>query len=969
ITPRDEKVAIIGSGPAGLSAAYYLSLEGYPVDVYESMPETGGMMRYGIPEHRLPRSLLDAEIDNIKRFGVKIHTDTALGKDVTLEELQSNGAGATFLAIGAWRSLKLGIPGEEAPDGVSDVTTFLQEVHLGNLTALEGKAVVVGGGHSALDAARVALRLGATEAHIIYRRSRAEMLAEPEEVEEAEHEGVKIHFLVAPLEITHENGKVTGVNCIRNRLGEPDASGRRRPVPIDGSEFSIETDHMIPAIGQEPDLGFCGEDPDLEISSRNRLVVNSETLQTNVPGIFAGGDAITGPATVIEAVEAGKRAAKYIGKYLQGEQLPTGEQETPATGDNWKEIPDDVTAEKRMTVASMPVAERIHGFEEVSLSTDEASAQKEAARCLDCGVCCECFECVKACEAGAVTLETHEQQEEIISVPAGAIILSPGTDRYNPEIRQELGFGRWPNVISSMQFERILSASGPYAGVVQRPGDGAHPKKVAWIQCVGSRDGHNANPWCSSVCCMYATKQAVIAKEHDGNIEPTIFYMEMRAFGKDFDKYVDRAKNEVGVRYQRAMISAVREEAGTGNLILRYAAEDGILIDETFDMVVLSIGLEPHSDALEFADTFGIEPNIHRFARTTPFQPVETTRPGVFVTGIYQGPKDIPETVIQGSAVAGSAMSLLGEARGTEVVVKELPPETDVADDDARIGVIVCHCGINISQSVDVEKVAEVARDLPNVEFATDVMYACAQDSQEQIKEWVKEKKLNRVVVASCTPRTHEPVFQETIRDAGLNKYLFELADIREQCSWVHMGQKDVATKKAIEITRMNVAKARLLEPVYTDSVGVTAIAMVIGGGVAGMVASLSLADQGFDVHLVERTDTLGGLANGVYRTLEGSDVQSFVREKIDQITAHPRITSHMGVQVQGTVGYVGNFETTLTDGAEFDHGAIVLATGGEEYRPVEYGFGDHDRVITQRDLEKRLEADAPQAGESFAMI
>lgn len=969
ITSRDEKVAIIGSGPAGLTAAYYLSLEGYQVNVYESMPETGGMMRYGIPAHRLPRSILDAEIENIKRFGVEIHTDTALGKDVTLEELQNNGAGAIFLAIGAWRSLKLGIPGEETPHGVSDVTSFLQEVHLGTVTKLEGKVVVVGGGHSALDAARVALRLGASEAHIIYRRSRAEMLAGPEEVEEAEDEGVKIHFLVAPLEITGENGKVTGVKCIRNRLAEPDSSGRRRPVPIEGSDFFIETDHMIPAIGQEPDLGFCGEDPDLEVSSRNRLVVNSETLQTNVPGIFAGGDAITGPATVIEAVEAGKRAAKYIGKYLRGEQLPTEQQEILPVGENWKEIPDDASIEKRMTVNALAVETRIHGFEEVNLSTDEPSARAEAARCLDCAVCCECYECIKACEAGAVTLETHGQQEEIISVPAGAIILAPGLDRYNPEVRQELGFGRWPNVISSMQFERILSASGPYGGEVKRPGDGAHPKKVAWIQCVGSRDGHNANPWCSSVCCMYATKQAVIAKEHDGNIEPTIFYMEMRAFGKDFDKYVDRAKNEFGVRYRRAMISAVREEAGTGNLIMRYAAEDGMLIDENFDLVILSIGLEPHADALEFADTFGIEPNIHRFAKTTPFQPVETTRPGVYVTGIYQGPKDIPETVIQGSAVAGSAMALLGEARGTEVVVRELPPERDVSQEDARIGVIICHCGINISQSVDVKKVAEIMGELPNVELAEDVMYACAQDSQEQLKEWVKEKKLNRVVVASCTPRTHEPLFQDTIRDAGLNKYLFELADIREQCSWVHMGQKDVATKKAIEITKMNIAKARLLEPVYTESVGVTPVAMVVGGGVAGMVTALSLGDQGFDVHIVESTDTLGGLAGRVYRTLEGSDVQSFVREKINEVNAHPRITSHIGVEVQDTVGYVGNFETKLTDGTEFDHGAIVLATGGEEYRPVEYGYGDDERVITQRDLEQRLETESPQAGESFAMI
>jgi len=577
-----------------------------------------------------------------------------------------------------------------------------------------------------------------------------------------------------------------------------------------------------------------------------------------------------------------------------------------------------------------------------------------------------CKACEKFCPSDAILWDDEDKE---IDIDVGAVILSPGLDRYNPEIRQELGYGRWANVVTSIQLERILSASGPYRGEVKRPGDGKHPKKVAWIQCVGSRDGHNANPWCSSVCCMYATKQSIIAREHDGSIEPTIFYMDMRAFGKDFDKYVDRAKSEFGVRYQRAMISAIREEAGTGDLILRYAGEDGVLIDETFDLVVLSVGLEPHSDALDFAATFGIEPNIHRFAKTTQFQPVETTRPGVYVTGIYQGPKDIPETVMQGSAVAGSAMALLGESRGTEVVVKDLPPERDVTGEEARIGVIVCHCGINISQNVDVKKVAETVGKLPNVEYADDMMYACTQDSQEQIMQWVREKNLNRVVVASCTPRTHEPIFQDTIRDAGLNKYLFELADIREQCSWCHMGQKEEATRKAIDITKMNVAKARLLEPISTDSVGVTAAALVIGGGIAGIVASLSLGDQGFDVHLIEKGDEIGGMVRNLYRTLDGSDVQAYLKAKIGEIENHPRVSLHKGVEVEKTDGYVGNFISSLTDGTRIEHGAILLATGGEEYQATEYLSGNSDRVVTQRALEKRLETESPRAGESFAMI
>jgi len=578
----------------------------------------------------------------------------------------------------------------------------------------------------------------------------------------------------------------------------------------------------------------------------------------------------------------------------------------------------------------------------------------------------KCRACEKFCPSKAIKFDDTDKEYEL---RVGAIILGPGLDRYNPRVRQELGFERWPNVVTSIQFERILSASGPYKGEVKRPGDGKHPRRVAWIQCVGSRDSHNANPWCSSVCCMYATKQAIIAKEHDARIDPTIFYMEMRAFGKDFDKYVDRAQKEFEVTYRRAMVSMVREEPGTGNLVLRYAQEDGVLKDELFDMVILSIGFQPHADALEFAKTFGIEPNEYRFAKTGTFNPVETTRPGVYVTGIYQGPKDIPETVMQGSAVAGRAMAMLGEARGTEVTVKELPPERDVREEEPRIGLFVCHCGINISQTVDVKKVAEVGETLPGVVHSEDMLYACAQDSQDKIKKLVREKNLNRVVVASCTPRTHEPLFQETIRDAGLNKYLFELADIREQCSWCHMGQREVATKKAMDIVRMNVAKAKLLQPVETGSVGVTPAALIIGGGIAGMTAALSLADQGYHAHIVEQEDRLGGLVNNLYRTLDGGNVQAHLKETIAKVAAHPNITVHMGTRVKKTDGFVGNFKTILADDTHVDHGAVVITTGGMEYPPTEYLFGETDRVITQRQLERRLALAGPRSKERYVMI
>ncbi len=578
----------------------------------------------------------------------------------------------------------------------------------------------------------------------------------------------------------------------------------------------------------------------------------------------------------------------------------------------------------------------------------------------------KCRACEKICPAGAIDFEQTERDFEI---RVGAIILGPGLDRYNPVIRPELGFGRWPNVTTSIQFERILSASGPYSGEVKRPGDEKHPKKVAWIQCVGSRDFNNANPWCSSVCCMYATKQAIIAREHDANIKPTIFFMEMRAYGKEFDRYVDQAKKEYNVRYKRAMISAVRDEVDTGNLILRYAEEDGTLVDETFDMVVLSIGLQPHKDAKEFASTFGIEQNAYGFADTSPFSPVDTSRAGVYVTGTYQGPKDIPETVTQGSAVAGRAMSLLAGVRGTETVTRELPPEKDVSAETPKIGVFVCHCGINIAQTVEIPSVLEDVKDLANVAHVEDLLYACSQDSQDKIKELVSEKGLNRVVVASCTPRTHEPLFQETIREAGLNKYLFDLADIREQCAWCHMGEKERATEKAKKIIRMSIAKSRRLEPVESESVPVTSAALVIGGGVAGMTAALSLADQGFGVHLVEKEGELGGLAAKVFRTIDNSDVRQFVKSRINEIHSHSGITVHTGVSVKATDGFVGNFKTSLTDGTVFRHGAVIVATGGEEYRPTEYLYSQHERVLTQRELERKLEAESPKPEDTYAMI
>lgn len=577
-----------------------------------------------------------------------------------------------------------------------------------------------------------------------------------------------------------------------------------------------------------------------------------------------------------------------------------------------------------------------------------------------------CRKCEKVCAAEAINFEDTDKE---IDVNIGSVILTPGLKTYQPEIRQELGYGKHENVVTSLQFERLLSASGPCGGEVSRPSDGAHPKRLAWVQCVGSRNSHNANPWCSSVCCMYAAKQSIIAKEHDSEVQSTVYYMELRAFGKDFDKYIEKAKNDAEVVYKRAMISEVVEDPETKNLLIHSVGDDGTLVHEEYDMVILSIGFEPREDAAEFSEIFGIDTDEYGFAQTSKLRPVETSRKGIYVAGTFQGPKDIPETVIQGSGAAAEAMMLLGEKRGTEIEKVVLPDEKDIESEEPRIGVIVCHCGTNIAGTVDVSKVAEAAQAEPGVAHAENIIYACAPDGQQKIRDVIEEKKLNRVVVASCTPRTHAPLFQDTIREVGLNKFLFELADIREQCSWCHMNDSENATTKAIEIVNMNIAKTRNLVPVTTASVGVEHSALVVGGGIAGMNAALSLVEQGYAVHLIERTEELGGLLRNVRSNLEGDDVQVYLKSVIKRVKDNSAITLHLQTTVEKIDGFVGNFETTLSGGETVGHGALLIAVGGQEYKPVEYRYEESEKIITQRELENSLAQGDPEIDQTYVMI
>ena len=567
-----------------------------------------------------------------------------------------------------------------------------------------------------------------------------------------------------------------------------------------------------------------------------------------------------------------------------------------------------------------------------------------------------CRICEAVCEAKAID---YDQKEETIDLDVGAIILAPGFEVYDPTGKADLGYGVYPNVITALEFERILSASGPFAGQVLRPYDRQEPRRIAFIQCVGSRD--HERDYCSSVCCMYATKEAIIAKEHVGDdLQCDIFFMDMRAFSKGYDEYYQRAK-DLGVEYIRSRIPAIEEIPETKNLIIQYLTDDDRKVAREYDLVVLSVGMEPPENVGKLAQTFGIELNEHRFCQTSIFNPIESSREGIFVAGPFTGPKDIPETVMQASAAAANVLSLLKDVKGSQIVPKEYPPEIDVEGQEPRVGVFVCHCGTNIAGVVNIPEVVEYTRTLPDVVYVESNLYTCSNDTQEVIKEKILEHQLNRVIVASCTPRTHEPLFKSTIRDVGLNQYLFEMANIRDQCSWVHRNEPQKATEKSKDLVRMAVAKARLLEPLQQRSVPVTKSALVIGGGLAGMTAAVEMADQGFGVYLVEKQAELGGNLRNIHYLLNGEKPQDELKRLVDKIAESERIELLMVADIESIEGSKGNYRSRISmngDSREFEHGVVIVATGAKEYTPNEYLYGHEDRVMTQSQLEERLAGD-----------
>ena len=574
----------------------------------------------------------------------------------------------------------------------------------------------------------------------------------------------------------------------------------------------------------------------------------------------------------------------------------------------------------------------------------------------------KCRACEKFCPADAVDFD---QKEREITIDVGSVILAPGFQPYNPYLNDTYQYNRFPNVVTSLEFERILSASGPYQGHLLRPSDKKEPQKIAWIQCVGSRNIHIGDRgYCSGVCCTYAIKESMVAKEHSAiPLDAAIFYIDIRTYGKDFELFYNRARDDMGVRFIKSRINTILPGDEEGNLRIRYTDEAGRIIDEEFDMIVLSVGLDIEKPTIDLAHRLDVDLNQYNFVSTGSFTPVKTSRPGIFVCGVLQGPKDIPETVTQASGAAAVASGILSNSRYTLSKEKEYPKEIDVTGQEPRIGVFVCHCGTNIGSVVDVPEVTRHASTLPNVIVAEDNLFTCSEDTQVKIKERIREHKLNRVVVASCSARTHEPLFQDTIREAGLNPYLFSIANIRDQDSWVHQSDKEGATEKAKDLVRMAVANAAELSALYRTKLPMTKRALIIGGGIAGMTAALNIVEQGFEVVLVEIEKELGGFAKRIHKTLQGDDIQKYLADLIEKVRKNEKIEVLTETIVVDFSGTKGNFKTALTVGPamyhrEIKHGAVIIAIGALEYRPKEYLYGESDAVNTQTELEDILSRD-----------
>ena len=663
VAKTDKKVAIVGAGPAGLAAANDLALKGHNVTIFEALPEPGGMLRVGIPEYRLPKKILRQEIGYIQKLGVEIKTGVQVGKDITLKELRK-GYDAIFVAVGAHGGMKLGVEGEDI-SGVTEGIEFLRAISLGKKVNVGKKVAVIGGGNTAIDCARTAKRLGAVEVTIVYRRSRAEMPASEEEVRAAEAEGIKMEFLTTPTRFSAENKKLAEMECVRMKLGEPDASGRPRPIPIKGSEFTILVDTVIAALGQAPETDFIKE-LGVSLSKRGTIEIDDKTGATHIEGVFAGGDVVTGPAFVIDAIAAGKKAARSIHQYLTGQPLAGEEPRKEPEKLSQEEIEEckrRFPARNKIEMREELVKKRVQDFREVALGYSLEEAVKEASRCLAGQIegCIECHECERRCEPKAID---YTMQDKNIELKVGAIIVASGLGLYDISSLTEYGYKKIKNVITAMEFERLTAASGPTMGELRRASDGRIPENIAFIQCVGSRDFRN-KAYCSSVCCMHATKEAMLAFEHHPGTKSTIFYMDMRAVGKRFQEYIARAKKDYNVTYIRGRPGRIEVNPENDNPIIWYEdTTTGEIKRFEAEIVVLAQAMVPQITK-ELAKVLGIELDEDGFVKVPDklLQPLDTTRTGVFACGYVHSPRDIPDSVTQASGAAGRAAEAIASLR------------------------------------------------------------------------------------------------------------------------------------------------------------------------------------------------------------------------------------------------------------------------------------------------------------------
>jgi heterodisulfide reductase subunit A-like polyferredoxin len=916
------------------------------------------MLRVGIPAYRLPRRVLDDDIEVIRQLGVRFQTGFAVDSE-TIEKLRGEHD-AVFIATGAHDPMVGTVPNDDAR-GVLRGIEFLRKLNLGEKTELGRRVAIIGGGNTAIDAARSALRAGAESVAIYYRRSRDEMPASDEEVEALTEEGIAIEFLVAPTRIVAEGGEVSAIELQRMELGEEDASGRRRPVPIEGSESTVDVDTVILAIGQKPETELL-RDSGFEVTRWETIAVDEIHCGTNLEGVFAGGDAVRGPASVVEGMADGKRAARAIDNHLNGRPLgddlePPARPPEPMTEEERLTLRIETEVAARVAMPELDPTERSGSFDEVELGYTADMAMAEAARCLNCGVCSECHQCETACDVDAIDLGMGPKDYEL---DVGAILVAVGFKEFDAARLGNYGYGRFPNVITSLELERMLNASGPTQGHVIRMSDRKTPKRILFVQCVGAR-GEGGRQYCSRFCCMNAVKDSMLIRQHDPEVEDiTILYTDLRAFGKGFDDFLQRALDERCATYVRgrpAKIESVPEDDS-----LEIFVEDTLAHEQQrlqADLVVLSVAAAPSAGAIELAGRLGIDTDDYGFvARRDPaVSAVETAREGIFVCGSAVGPQVIPDSVAQASASAARAALYLGAHR-----VEESEPKVEPLDlsGPPRVGLMVCHCGVNVAGVLDVEELAERAAKLPDVVVAETQLFACSSTGQDEIAELIKEHDLNRVVVAACTPRTHEPIFREACARIGFNPFLVEMVNIRDQCSWVHADQPEEAQEKAHTLIRMGVARARHLEPLHEGEAPMQRSALVIGGGIGGIQAATDLAVQGFPVTLVEKEDRLGGrLADPrlkyLYPTLR--PVAEVLDEKVKRLEdSGARIL--LDTQVKNVTGFVGNFEATLEGAGDevVQVGSIILSFGADLYQPDgEYRYGELANVITSEELERAI--------------